>query len=52
MSVGAINAAIIAGSPSNSRIDRLRELWSIEIEDEHYWDGKLVSKYARVMKRR
>ena len=28
VSVGAINAAIIAGNPLNSRIDRLREFWT------------------------
>jgi NTE family protein len=28
MSIGAINAAIIAGNPSNSRVDRLREFWT------------------------
>lgn len=27
MSIGAINAAIIAGNPPNSRVDRLREFW-------------------------
>ena len=28
VSVGAINAAIIAGNPPNSRVDRLREFWT------------------------
>jgi NTE family protein len=28
MSIGAINAAIIAGNPPNSRVDRLREFWT------------------------
>src|SRR6202049_4066089 len=28
VSVGAINGAIIAGNPPNSRIDRLREFWT------------------------
>jgi NTE family protein len=28
ISIGAINAAIIAGNPPNSRIDRLREFWT------------------------
>src|ERR1700756_4150596 len=28
VSVGAINAAIIAGNPLNSRSDRLREFWT------------------------
>jgi NTE family protein len=27
ISIGAINAAIIAGSPENQRVDRLREFW-------------------------
>src|ERR1700737_1264240 len=27
-SIGAINAAIIAGNPAKSRIDRLREFWT------------------------
>jgi NTE family protein len=27
ISIGAINAAIIAGNPPNSRVDRLREFW-------------------------
>src|SRR6476660_7172411 len=28
ISIGAINAAIIAGNPPNSRVDRLREFWT------------------------
>jgi NTE family protein len=28
MSIGAINAAIIAGNPPNARVDRLREFWT------------------------
>src|ERR1700741_5550616 len=28
ISIGAINAAIIAGNPPNSRADRLREFWT------------------------
>lgn len=28
MSIGAINGAIIAGNPENSRIDKLREFWT------------------------
>jgi NTE family protein len=28
VSIGAINAAIIAGNPPNSRVDRLREFWT------------------------
>ena len=29
MSIGAINAAIIAGNPPDSRVDRLREFWTL-----------------------
>jgi NTE family protein len=28
ISIGAINAAIVAGNPPNSRVDRLREFWT------------------------
>src|SRR5467141_115755 len=28
MSIGAINAAIIAGNPPDTRVDRLREFWT------------------------
>src|SRR5262249_56553663 len=28
VSIGAINAAIIAGNPPDSRVDRLREIWA------------------------
>src|ERR1700745_3593375 len=28
ISIGAINAAIIAGNPPKSRVDRLREFWT------------------------
>jgi NTE family protein len=28
ISIGVINAAIIAGNPPNSRVDRLREFWT------------------------
>src|SRR5258707_6516028 len=28
ISIGAINAAIIAGNPPNSRVERLREFWT------------------------
>jgi NTE family protein len=33
MSIGAINAAIIAGNPPNDRIDRLREFWNLVTSD-------------------
>src|SRR5258705_8595389 len=29
ISIGAINAAIIAGNPPESRVDRLREFWQL-----------------------
>ncbi len=38
ISIGAINAAIIAGSPPEKRVERLHEFWII-----YYWDGGLVS---------
>src|ERR1700747_1793769 len=37
MSIGAINAAIIAGNPPNSRIDRLREFWT-HVTSSAPWD--------------
>jgi NTE family protein len=35
---GAINAAIIAGNPPNSRIDRLREFWT-QVTADPLWSG-------------
>jgi NTE family protein len=32
VSIGAINAAIIAGNPQNARVDRLREFWRARFE--------------------
>src|SRR6476619_5987361 len=37
ISIGAINAAIIAGNPPNSRIDRLREFWT-QVTSSAPWD--------------
>src|SRR5690242_6729361 len=38
MSIGAINAAIIAGNPPNSRIERLREFWT-QVTADGPWFG-------------
>src|SRR6202008_2963892 len=37
ISIGAINAAIIAGTPPNSRVDRLREFWT-NVTSSAPWD--------------
>jgi NTE family protein len=37
ISIGAINAAIIAGNPPNSRVDRLREFWN-QVTSGVPWD--------------
>jgi NTE family protein len=37
ISIGAINAAIIAGNPENSRVDRLREFWT-HVTSSAPWD--------------
>jgi NTE family protein len=37
ISIGAINAAIIAGNPPNSRVDRLRESWT-HVTSSAPWD--------------
>src|SRR5580704_2597627 len=37
VSIGAINAAIIAGNPANSRVDRLREFWT-HVTSSAPWD--------------
>src|SRR6202007_339730 len=40
ISIGAINAAIIAGNPPNSRVDRLREFWTQVTSDApRHWFG-------------
>ncbi|MGY3489504.1 NTE family protein [Bradyrhizobium sp. USDA 4011] len=38
ISIGAINAAIIAGNPPNSRVDRLREFWTQVTLDTPFTD--------------
>jgi NTE family protein len=44
ISIGAINAAIIAGNPPDSRVDRLREFWT-QVTTDGFWpyvgDGNL-----------
>ena len=37
ISIGAINAAIIAGNPPNARVDRLREFWT-KVTSNGPWD--------------
>jgi len=37
ISIGAINAAIIAGNPPKSRVDRLREFWT-QVTSNGFWD--------------
>ena len=37
ISIGAINAAVIAGNPPNSRVDRLREFW-MQVTSSAPWD--------------
>jgi NTE family protein len=40
ISIGAINAAIIAGNPPNSRVDRLREFWTqVTLHAPWHWSG-------------
>jgi NTE family protein len=38
VSIGAINAAIIAGNASNDRVDRLREFWT-QVTSDGPWPG-------------
>jgi NTE family protein len=38
VSIGAVNGAIIAGNPPNSRIDRLREFWT-QVTAGGFWPG-------------
>jgi NTE family protein len=38
MSIGAINAAIVAGNPPNARVDRLREFWT-QVTADGPWPG-------------
>jgi NTE family protein len=46
MSIGAINAAIIAGNPPNSRVERLREFWT-QVTADGPWFGAAGMGLAR-----
>jgi NTE family protein len=48
ISIGAINAAIIAGNPPNCRVDRLREFWT-QVTSSPAWDwlGNAFGDVAR-----
>src|SRR5262245_46371971 len=37
ISIGAINAAIIAGNPPQHRVNRLREFWRMITEPTSHW---------------
>jgi NTE family protein len=45
ISIGAINAAIIAGNPPNSRVDRLREFWT-QVTADRFWPFVAGAKFA------
>jgi NTE family protein len=48
ISIGAINAAIIAGNPPNCRIDRLREFWTHVTSSAPWdWPGNPFGDLAR-----
>jgi NTE family protein len=48
ISIGAINAAIIAGNPANSRVDRLREFWTHVTSSAPWdWSGNPFGGLAR-----
>jgi NTE family protein len=48
ISIGAINAAIIAGNPANSRVDRLREFWTHVTSSAPWdWSGNPFDDLAR-----
>jgi NTE family protein len=48
ISIGAINAAIIAGNPPNSRVDRLREFWTHVTSSAPWdWSGNPFGGLAR-----
>ena len=42
ISIGAINAAIIAGNPPASRVDKLREFWELVSTPQMQWLGHSV----------
>lgn len=41
VSIGAINAAIIAGNPPDTRIDRLRDFWT-QVTADGPWPGRAM----------
>ena len=43
ISIGAVNAALIAGNPPNARVERLRDFWKL-ITAGGPWDG--IAKFA------
>jgi NTE family protein len=48
ISIGAINAAIIAGNPPKSRVDRLREFWTHVTSNAPWdWSGNPFGDLAR-----
>jgi NTE family protein len=50
VSIGAINGAIIAGNPLNSRVDRLREFWTQVTADGSWpfpWRSKVPYRAGR-----
>jgi NTE family protein len=48
ISIGAINAAIIAGNPPNCRVDRLREFWTRVTSSARWdWPGNPFGDLAR-----
>jgi len=48
ISIGAINGAIIAGNPPESRVDRLREFWTqVTSSGPWHWSGNPLLDLAR-----
>jgi NTE family protein len=48
VSIGAVNAAIIAGNPPNARVERLREFWTQVTTDRAWpWFGDAVFDLAK-----
>ena len=50
MSIGAVNGAIIAGNPPNSRIDRLREFWT-QVTAGGFWPVLAICRGAETAHR-
>jgi NTE family protein len=46
ISIGAINAAIIAGNPPETRVDRLREFWT-QVSSNGPWHSPILSDGTR-----